>query len=197
MRVIPQDATSVTEYLFIRDASDGTPLTGLAYNSGGAGASYVRPLAARQAITLASLGGPTSAWSSGGFVEVDATNMPGLYRIDIPNAAFVAGAGRVIVQLKFTGALVEPLDIALTALPDIEVGTVQTNGSNTATAFETNLAGSDDAHYDNTYLLFRTGANAGVVRKVSGFVASTNVITMTAAFPSTPSSGDVFVVINQ
>lgn len=198
-RVVPQGATSVTEYLYIRDVTDGTPLTGLAYNSGGAGASYVRPLGTRQAITLASLAAADSAWSSGGFKEVDATNMPGLYRFDIPNAALAAGAGRAIVQLVFTGALVEPLDIGLTALPDIEAALVVTDGGNTATAFKTDLLGSASASYDNMFLLFRTGANAGMVRKVAagGFNTSTDVITLTAAFPNTPASGDAFVMVNQ
>jgi len=198
-RVVPQGATSVTEYIYIRDSTTGAPKTGLAYNSAGAVASYVRPLAARTAITLATLAGPTTAWATGGFVEVDGTNMPGLYRLDPPNAAFAEGAGRVILQLGFTGALVEPLDVALTPLPDLEVGTVAVNGSNTASSFDTDLAGTSTASYDNMWVLFRTGSNAGVVRRVSagGFNTGTGFLTVSVAFLSTPSTGDAFVLINQ
>lgn len=199
IRVVPQGATSVTEYLYIRDSTTGAGKTGLVYNSSGAGASYMRPVGTRQAITLATLAAADSAWSSGGFKEVDATNMPGLYRFDPPNAAFAAGAGRVILQLVFTGAFVEPLDVALTPLPDLIVGAVVTNGSNSATSFDTDLTGSNAASYDNMYLVFRTGSNAGMVRKVaaSGFNTGTGFLTVTAAFPSTPANTDAFVLINQ
>jgi hypothetical protein len=36
----------------------------------------------------------------GGFVEVNSTTMPGLYRLDLPDAAFVSGADDVSVMIK-------------------------------------------------------------------------------------------------
>ena len=94
-------ATSQIAYLFIRDSSatTGVGLTGLAYNSGSLVASYVRAGAARTAITLATQTA-SGAWSSGGFVEVDATNMPGVYRLDVPDAAFASGVDSVVIMLK-------------------------------------------------------------------------------------------------
>jgi hypothetical protein len=93
--------TSQSIDLFIRDSSSttGQGLTGLAYNSGSLVASYRKgATGTRTAITLATqtVGG---AFSSGGFVEIDATNMPGCYRLDLPNAA-VDTAGFVTVFLK-------------------------------------------------------------------------------------------------
>ena len=93
--------TSQTIDLFIRDSASttGQGLTGLAYNSGSLVASYRKgATGSRTAITLATqtVGG---AFSSGGFVEIDATNMPGVYRLDLPNAA-VDAAGFVTVFLK-------------------------------------------------------------------------------------------------
>jgi hypothetical protein len=93
--------TSQSVDLFIRDSSSttGQGLTGLAYNSGSLVASYRKgATGTRTAITLATqtVGG---AFSSGGFVEIDATNMPGCYRLDLPNAA-VDTAGFVTVFLK-------------------------------------------------------------------------------------------------
>lgn len=93
--------TSQTIDLFIRDSSSSTGqgLTGLVYNSGSLVASYRKGAAGtRTAITLATqtVGG---AFSSGGFVEIDATNMPGCYRLDLPNAA-VDTAGFVTIFLK-------------------------------------------------------------------------------------------------
>lgn len=73
---------------FIQDSSSavGGGLTGLTYNSPGLKAYYRKgATGSATAITLATqtVGG---AYSSGGFVEIDATNMPGAYRFDPPNA---------------------------------------------------------------------------------------------------------------
>jgi hypothetical protein len=59
----------------------------LVYNSAGLVASYRKgATGSRTAITLATqtVGG---AYSSGGFVEIEATHMKGVYRLDLPNAA--------------------------------------------------------------------------------------------------------------
>jgi len=105
-------STSKSTDIYITDAL-GNPKTGLAYNSAGAGAYYHRLGSAPVAITLATLASVTAAYSSGGFIEVDATNHPGLYRLDIPNAALASGVDEVFVSLKFTGALIQPLKIIL------------------------------------------------------------------------------------
>lgn len=98
---IKKAATSTPLYVFISNSSvtTGAGLTGLVYNSASLVASYVRPLAARVAITLATQT-VTGAFSSGGFVEVDATNMPGVYRFDVPDAALATGVNSVVVMLK-------------------------------------------------------------------------------------------------
>ena len=74
-------------------------VTGLTHLTSGLSASYVRTGSARVGFSLASQT-VTGAWSSGGFVEIDAVNMPGMYRIDIPNAAFSSGASSVTVAIK-------------------------------------------------------------------------------------------------
>src|SRR6478752_8432134 len=93
--------TSKTLNLFIQDSTSTTGVgkTGLAYNTASLTAYYVRPRAAAASITLATQT-VTGAWSSGGFVEIDATNMPGWYRLDIPNAVLAAGVDSVGVLLK-------------------------------------------------------------------------------------------------
>lgn len=60
----------------------------------------------RSAITMATLAAVDSAHSDGGFKEVDAVNQPGLYRFDIPDAAFSTGADWVVVTAKISGAYV-------------------------------------------------------------------------------------------
>ena len=98
---IKKDLTSVALYLFIQNSSvtTGAGLTGLVFNSASLVAYYVRPLAAATAITLATQT-TTGAFSSGGFVEVDATNMPGVYRFDVPDLALATGVNSVVVMLK-------------------------------------------------------------------------------------------------
>ena len=82
-------STSQTVRLFVQDTSktDGSGLTGLVHNTSGLTAYYSKgATGTATAITLATqtAGG---AWTSGGFVAVDGTNMPGVYRLDLPNAA--------------------------------------------------------------------------------------------------------------
>lgn len=109
-------ATSVTVNLFIQDSTSttGAGKTGLAYNTASLTAYYALPAAAAVAITLATQTA-AGAYSSGGFVEIDATNMPGWYRFDVPNAAIASGR---FSSIHFKGAANMaplPLEIELTA----------------------------------------------------------------------------------
>jgi len=113
-QTIKKGSTSVSLYLFIQDSSSttGAGLTGLVFNTASLTGYYVRPLAAAVSITLATLAAATSAFSSGGFKEVDATNMPGIYRFDIPDAAIATGVNGVVVMLK-GAANMAPLTLEL------------------------------------------------------------------------------------
>lgn len=114
---IQAGATSQTVNVFIQDSSSatGAGLAGLVYNSAGLTAYYALPRAASAAITLATLAAVTSAYSSGGFKEIDATNMPGWYRFDIPDAALASGRF-VSIHLKgATNMAPLPVEIELTA----------------------------------------------------------------------------------
>ena len=95
-------STSVIEYINITQSNSGAALSGLTYQSSGLTAYYVRPGAAPVAITLANQTA-SGSFSSGGFVAVDNTNMPGLYRIDIPNAVFASGVTKATVYLRGAG----------------------------------------------------------------------------------------------
>lgn len=111
-------STSVSIYIFIQDSSSttGAGLTGLVFNSAGLVAYYVRPLGSATAITLATLVAETSAYSSGGFKEVSAANMPGIYRLDLPDAVLATGVDSVVVMLKGATNMAQlPLEIGLVA----------------------------------------------------------------------------------
>jgi len=73
--------------------------TGLTFSTTGLAAYYVRNQAAPVAITLVTQT-PTGAWSSGGFAEISSSLVPGVYRLDVPNAAFAAGASDVTIVVR-------------------------------------------------------------------------------------------------
>lgn len=73
--------------------------TGLTASTSGLTARYNRTRTASVSIPLVART-IAQAWTAGGFAEVDATNMPGVYRIDIPDAALAAGADDVTVVVR-------------------------------------------------------------------------------------------------
>lgn len=110
--------TSYRAYIFIQDASvtTGAGKISLAYNTASLKAYYVRPGAAAVAITLITQT-VTGAYSSGGFVEIDATNMPGIYRLDVPDAALATGVNAVAIMLSGATNMVPcVLEIELTGV---------------------------------------------------------------------------------
>jgi hypothetical protein len=73
--------------------------TGLVFNTSGLAAYYIRNQSAPVAITLVTQT-PTGTWSSGGFAEISSSLVPGVYRLDVPNAAFAAGASDVTIVVR-------------------------------------------------------------------------------------------------
>jgi hypothetical protein len=73
--------------------------TGLTASTSGLSARYNRTRTASVDIPLVArtIG---QAWLSGGFAEVDSVNMPGVYRLDLPDAALLAGADDVTVVVR-------------------------------------------------------------------------------------------------
>lgn len=135
---IKKGKTEVSLYVFIQDSasSTGAGKTGLAYNTAGLSAYYVRPLAAAASIPLVTLALVTTAWASGGFIEVDSVNMPGVYRLDVPNAVFATGVDSVVMMMRGASGMAplvmevmliayDPQDtvrLGLTALPNVAAG---------------------------------------------------------------------------
>jgi hypothetical protein len=73
--------------------------TGLTFSTSGLAAYYVRNQSAPVAITLVTQTA-TGAWASGGFAEISSSLVPGVYRLDVPNAAFAAGASDVTIVVR-------------------------------------------------------------------------------------------------
>src|SRR3954469_10816810 len=96
-------AGSVSEIwqVFIRDSSSttGAGLTGLTNATGSLTAYYHRDTdTTATAISLVTM--TVGAFTSSGFKEIDATNMPGWYQFCPPNAALASGAKSCAIHLK-------------------------------------------------------------------------------------------------
>ena len=108
--IITAGSTNRSVYFYIvQDASGtspGEPVTGLLFSDieTGGSASYVRQGAARVDLTLITLASASAAHSDGGFILVDDTNMPGLYRCDFPDAAFATGVDQVVLSIVVASA---------------------------------------------------------------------------------------------
>lgn len=154
-------STSQTVNIFIRDSSSttGGGLTGLVFNTASLTAYYALPRATPVAITLATLAAVTSAYSSGGFKELDATNMPGWYRLDIPDAALASGR---FVSLHLKGATnMAPLPIE-----------IELTGWNNQDAVRGGLTALPNANAAASGGLVVLGANATAISFTAGMTIS-------------------------
>jgi hypothetical protein len=150
MRAITKGTTGWTDYVFVQDAASttGGGKTGLTYDSAGLTAYYVRPRNAAVAIALATQT-VTGAWASGGFVEVDAVHAPGLYRLDLPDAALAVGADAVVVYLHGASGMA-PLVLRI-ALIGMDFSNATTGGlANLDAAVSSRLADTNYTAPDNT-----------------------------------------------
>ena len=129
VRQIKAGTTNVSVNLRIIDSTDGTPETGVVFDTAGIDLWYRREAAASVDITEADLATPalTDAHADGGFLHIN----DGWYRLDLPDAACAAGATGVQIGGTVTGMVVlapyielvayDPYDtvrLGLTALPD-------------------------------------------------------------------------------
>ncbi len=113
--------TDQSIYLHIVQSDDGTnpgePLTGLD-NTDIDDAFYTRTRGTPQTISVSALGAADAAHAAGGFIEVDAAKAPGLYRLDLPDAAvaYAADVFGVVVSVNLAGAangIARPKEIVL------------------------------------------------------------------------------------
>ena len=110
-------ATSNIFQIFIRDSSStiGAGLTGLAFGSSGLTAYYHRDTdTTATVINLVTM--TVGTFTSSGFKEIDATNMPGWYQFCPPDAAIAASAKSCGFHLKgATNMAPTPIEVQLVA----------------------------------------------------------------------------------
>lgn len=175
-------ATSQSVNVKIYVLATGAGQTGFVYNTSGLTAAYsfTGANATSTAITLATLAAVNSAYSSGGFKELDATKQPGVYRFDIPDAALAVAKGRA-VNITFTGASGMAdcdLEIELTGwnnqIATIDSNVVQLSGDSTA-------ADNAESFFDGTGF-----AIPGLIERVNTATAgAASTITLDASASTT------------
>lgn len=102
VRRVKAGTTDVSVTLRIVDSTDGTPETGVVFNTSGIDLWYRREGAASTDITEATLSALTDAHSDGGFLHIN----DGWYRLDLPDAACAAGVAGVQIGGTVTGMVV-------------------------------------------------------------------------------------------
>ena len=102
-RYIPTDRTRTFLQFESGSTSNSIELylgaTGITAASVGLSAYYNRTRSSPVQINLVDTT-VTSAWISGGIAEVSSSLMPGVYRLDVPNAAFASGAEDVTILVR-------------------------------------------------------------------------------------------------
>lgn len=176
-------ATSQSVNVFIQNSSvtTGAGLTGLVFNTSNLIAyySFAGTNAASTQISLVTLAAVNSAFSSGGFKEIDATNMPGLYRLDVPNAAIAGAKGRSVVVMLTGAANMAPcvLEIELTAVDN------QSAAFGLSLAKTTNITGFND-------IAATAIVSSGAITTSSGAVSSVTTTTTATNLTNAPTAGD-------
>lgn len=145
--IVKPGSTDVTTYFHLRLAADGTDATGLTITN--MDLQYVRSGAAPAAkVDATALAATDSAHGDNQAIEIDATDQPGVYRVDWPDAAFASGVREVILTVKCATVFTESLRVQLSEVP---ADVVQVSGDATAADnLESYLDGSEfmpvDAH---------------------------------------------------
>lgn len=106
---IAPGTTDVSVVLRIIDSTDGTPETGVVFNTSGIDLEYRREGEASTDITEATLAALTTAHTDGGFLHIG----NGMYRLDLPDAACASGSAGCLVHGTVTGMVVIPAYIQL------------------------------------------------------------------------------------
>lgn len=100
--IITKNSTDRSVVVRIIDSTNGTPETGVVWNTSGIDLWYRREGATLTSITEASLTALSDAHSDGGFLHIG----HGYYRLDLPDAAVATGANYVDIGGTVTGMIV-------------------------------------------------------------------------------------------
>lgn len=219
------DSSSNTVYIRIMAYSTSTvplqPKTGLSHTSFSlTQGAYVRNRGSAVTFSLTTIANATAAFAAGAFFEVNSINFPGLYRLDIPDAAFASGSPFVIVGLRPATAANSPIDLeieltgwdntdavrgGLTALPNntnlaamyaaFEAGQAQAGGASSIT-LRSGASSTTDIYKDQAIHIV-SGTGSGQTNRITAYDGTTKVATVSTAWATPPASGSNYVVLGR
>lgn len=207
-RIVAPGTTGFLDQVFIRDTSVTSRvagLTGLTSGSAGLTLYYLRA-GANASVAVSLSAGTLGTWSSGGFVEVDAAHMPGVYELGLPNAAFAVGAQVVRFQLRGAANMEEvpwqyelDIDYAVETVIRGTVGSSTTPSTTQFTPSTLDVAMSDVNQLVGRVLLFRNNTTTAGLRGqgspiIAASAAALPLITLQDALSRAPIDGDVFTI---
>lgn len=114
---IVRGSQTPTIYVMVTDSTNHVAKTGLTAASFSS-AYYTIFGAAPVSITLSDLAALTTAYTSGGIKEVDATHQPGVYRLDIPKAAVAWGLGVHCTIVSLVGSGIDACNVMIPLTDD-------------------------------------------------------------------------------
>lgn len=134
-QIVAAGTTSKMMTVFIQSSTSttGAGLTGLTYASAGLEWYwFAEDSTTSTTVTLATM--TLGTWATGGFVQVDPTNLPGFYEIGIPNAVLANTNSRTWVTMLLQGAagmVPVPIEIELGVQANVTqwLGTAVTSSS--------------------------------------------------------------------
>ena len=158
-------------------------VTGLTSSSSGLSARYNRTRTASVSIPLVART-IAQAWTSGGFAEVDATNMPGVYRLDVPDAALAAGADDVTIVVRGasgTNGAVMTVKLSSGGLTSAQTASAVwgalTNDHTTHGTFGWNVLRADQDSKEGLVTLHQSGGVSRVDADIHAIVNDTDAAT--------------------
>lgn len=116
--------TSVLIDVFFRDTATSTRVVGkTGYAVGGTVPTcYYQRSDQSSATAITFVSATDGTWTSSGFIERDATNLPGVYQLGIPNAAISAGQSTTIVCKESTN--IDQTNVKLVISPSVNIGSM-------------------------------------------------------------------------
>ncbi len=157
--------------------------TGLTASTSGLSARYNRTRTASVSIPLVART-IAQAWTAGGFAEVDATNMPGVYRLDIPDAALAAGADDVTIVVRGasgTNGAVMTVKLSSGGLTEAQTASAVwgalTNDHTTHGTFGWNVLRADQDSKEGVVTLHQSGGISRVDADVHAIANDTDAAT--------------------
>lgn len=203
--MIKAGSTDVSLPAYMVDSTAGTPETGLTITN--IDLQYTRlgeaPAAKVDATALATT---ATAHTDNYAIELDATDQPGVYRVDWPDAAFAVGASCVVLSVTCTGcapchtsvwlAGVDVTSVAgstATASQSAQIDFTATTGTTTTSVKMTTGGLSTVAdEFADRFLIHVT---SGEMRTVTASADTAGVTALTVGAFTAAASGDAFILV--